>query len=100
MARDLLAHLVGHRHRFRATVGRTGEDDKGRRTILLVDLLWQGGAWVCDHLWLPLSAELRPLCNHLGRSVSFTATVRPYRRLDRTTDYEVAGIGDVVVRRR
>lgn len=97
MARDLLAALCGYRHRFRAVPTRVGGDNHGRMTLLLTEVVWAEGAWVCEHLWAALTDELRPVCTHLGRRVAFTALVAPYRRADGSCDYELTAIGDVRV---
>jgi hypothetical protein len=95
MARDFLAAVAGHRHRFRATIGRTGEDGKGRRTLLLTEVIWQEAALVSDHLWVGLTEVLHPACGHVGERVAFTALVREYRRIDATLDCGLGAIEDV-----
>lgn len=97
MARDFLASLVGYRHRFRAVPTRVGDDGAGRMTLLLTEVVWAENAYACDHVWVPLTGELRAVCVHLGRWVAFTALVAPYTRGDGSRDWQLTAIGDVRV---
>jgi hypothetical protein len=98
--RDILASLSGTTHRFRATPSRVGNDARGGLTLLLVDVNHWQGFHCAEHMWVPLTDDLRPVCGRLGQPVEFRALVRPYRRFDGTADYELAMIEDVRAVRR
>ena len=93
--RDLLAPLVGYRHRFRAVAARLGDAEHRQLTLLLRDVTWTGGAWVDGHLWVPFGEELACVRMHLGARIAFTAEARPYRRKDGSADFTLHRLGDV-----
>lgn len=91
----MLALLSGHRHRFRGTIRRLGQDATGRLTLLLTDVR-HGDGWGCaDHVWCRLPDESHQVRRYVGGVVTFTAIPRHYRRGDGTEDYGLFALRDL-----
>lgn len=98
--RELLAPLLGQRHRFRATVSRLGGGGGGDTKLLLIDVADAATGMVyCDHVWVHYDDALRGL--PFGRRITCTAVVRRYRRHGNGHDYGLCALqGDITGEQR
>lgn len=93
--RELLAPLVGYRHRFCAVAARLGTAEDGQLTVLLRDVMWTGGSLIDTHMWIGYEDALGCIRARMGERIAFTAIARPYRRKNDTRDYTLSQVDDV-----
>ena len=91
--RELLAPLVGQRRRFRAVVDALGVRPDGVLTVCLRDITdGETGRALCDHVWIPWPRSVGRARVLPGAALAFVAVVRPYRRSNGHTDYELTAL--------
>jgi len=82
--RDQLAINDGRRLACRARVQQFGtrpiSSSCRERTVCLVDVAGADGGQLADHVWFPVGKRLAALDLRRGDVLTFTATVRAYRK--------------------
>jgi hypothetical protein len=95
--RSVLAKRQGEHARFTGIFARFGSKNNRRnglhKTVLLMQITDEFGTVICDHMWFDYTREFGALWLERGDTISFEASVRPYKKgKTRTTelDYELA----------